>query len=131
MDKATLRQYRAILREIAHLEEEKRRVLDGLLAPPSGDGTPRGSGEHDRIGSAVARRDKYQRMIDRKLDKLIALRREIESAVAALPPKDRYLIRLRYIDGLRWEDVAAELHYGYQWTLTLHGRILQRMEKKR
>ena len=32
MDKHTLQQYRSIRREIAHLEEEKQRVLDRLLA---------------------------------------------------------------------------------------------------
>ena len=128
MDKNTLKQYRSLLKEIDHLEQEKQRVLDRLLAPSVPDGMPHGSGDQDKIGNAIARRDKYQRMIDSKLDELIDLRAEIECAVACLCSKDRDLIRMRYIDGFRWEKIAVELSYDYRWVLRLHGKILQEMQ---
>lgn len=127
MDKNTLKQYRSILKEIDHLEQEKQRVLDRLLAPSVPDGMPHGSGDHDKIGNAIARRDKYQRMIDSKLDELIDLRAEIECAVACLCSRDRDLIRLRYIDGMRWEYIAVELNYSYRQTLRAHGNVLLKM----
>lgn len=130
MNKATLRQYQALIREIGHLEQEKQRVLDSLLAPPAADGMPHCSGVHDPVGSAAAYRDKYQRMIDTKLNKLIGLRCEIEAAIAGLTAANRDLMRLRYIDGRKWEDIAAELNYDIRWVHRLHGRILVELNKK-
>lgn len=127
MDKATLRQYRHLLREIEGLEREKKRVLDRYLAPPQPTGMPGGSGNPDRLGEVAARREKYQRLIDEKLDQLIALRAEIEEAIAGLPSADRRLIRLRYIDGRSWQQIAFDLHYSVDWVKHRHGRILWRL----
>ena len=127
MDKHTLQQYRSIRREIAHLEEEKQRVLDRLLAPAAPDGMPHARGNQDSIGQAIARRDRYQRLIDNKLDELIALREEIERAIEGLPSQDRELIRLRYIEGFRWEEIAVKLHYSIQHIYHRHGHILLKM----
>ena len=130
MDKHTLKQYQAILREIDQLEQEKQRVLSRLLSPSPPDGQPHGSGSPDKIGEAVARRDKYQRLIDRKLDELISLREQIETAIESLPPNDRRLLRLRYIEGMTWEQLAVEMNYNYRWVLRLHGRILRDMANR-
>lgn len=127
MDKMTLRQYRHLLKEIRELEREKRHVLDRYLAPPQPTGMPGAHDDGDRIGNVVAKRDKYQRLIDAKLDELIDLRHEIEEAIAFLPSEDRRLIRLRYIEGWSWGRVAEALHYSVRQVLRHHGRILQRM----
>lgn len=127
MDKMTLRQYRHLLKEIRELEREKRHVLDRYLAPPQPTGMPGAHDDGDRIGNVVAKRDKYQRLIDAKLDELIDLRRDIEQAIAELPSEDRRLIRLRYIEGWSWVRVADALHYSVRQVLRHHGRILQRM----
>ena len=103
MNKHTLRQYRAILREIGHLEAEKEAML-GSLGQPKSDGQPNGKGRiGDPVLQAVAKRAKLQKLIDDRLDRLIALREEIETAIADLPATERDLMRLRYIDGMTWE----------------------------
>ena len=127
MDKMTLRQYRHLLKEMRELEREKKHVLDRYLAPPQPTGMPGAHDDGDRIGNVVAKRDKYQRLIDAKLDELIDLRHDIEQAVAELPSEDRRLIRLRYIEGWSWVRVADALHYSKRQVLRHHGRILQRM----
>ena len=127
MDKMTLRQYRHLLKEIRELEREKRHVLDRYLAPPQPTGMPGAHDDGDRIGDVVAKRDRYQRLIDAKLDELIDLRHEIEKAIENLPSEDRRLIRLRYIEGWSWTRVAEALHYSVRQVLRHHGRILQRM----
>lgn len=130
MDKATLRQYRDLLREIEELEHEKRRVLDRYLAPPQPTGMPGGSGNPDRLGEVAARREKYQIQIDEKLDELIELRAEIEAAIAGLPSAERRLIRLRYIQGRSWRWIGREMHYSEDWLWKLHGRILVKLREK-
>lgn len=127
MDKATLRQYRGLLREIDELEREKRLVLDRYLAPPQLTDMPIGSVEPDRIGSVVAQREKYQQMIDTKLDELISLRGDIEEAIASLPAADRRIIRARYVQGKSWQRIAREQHYSVDWLWHKHGEILLKM----
>lgn len=129
MDKLELRQYRGILREIEQLEAEKQRVLDSLLAPPNQVRQLQGRSGTDRIGEAVARRETYQNLIDRKLDELIALREQIESAIQGLPAEERRLMRLRYIDGLTWEKIAVELNYSWSQVHRIHSTILAKLEK--
>ena len=127
MDKYTLRQYRHLLREIRELEREKKHVLDRYLSPPQPTGMPGAHDDGDRIGDIVAKRDRYQRLIDKKLGELIDLRHEIEKAIENLPSEDRRLIRLRYIEGWSWQRVADALHYSVRQALRHHGRILQQM----
>lgn len=129
MDKATLRQYRSLLREIDELEQEKQRVLERYLSPGQPTGMPGAGGKDSSLEDTVVRRMQYQRVIDDKLDVLISLRQQIEAAIGSLPSDERRLIRLYYIDGLRWERVALEINYSVQHVWRLHGQILERMRQ--
>ena len=130
MDKYTLRQYRHLLREIEDLEREKKLILDKYLAPPQPTGMPGAHNATDRIGDVVARREKYQRLIDAKLDELIDMRERIEVAIAQLPAEDRRIIRLRYIDGRSWARIADILHYSVQHVWRRHGQALLKLSQE-
>jgi len=53
----------------------------------------------------------------------------IERAIQTLDnPIDRELMRLKYLDGLTWEEVAEKLCRSRQWVTVLHGRILQKLK---
>ena len=111
MDKQTLKQYLAIVKEIGHLKEEKESVFLIQLQRKPLDGMPRSTATAgDPVGQAVEKRAKLDALIDAKLDNLIALREEIERAIEALPPVERDLLRLRYITGLTWPDVTERLY---------------------
>lgn len=125
MDKETLRRYQLTLQEIDRLRQARRRLLDQYQAPPVMDQPRGGRGQSDRIGDVAARREKYQRQIDRLLDDLIDLRAEIEAAIAPLTSPDRRLIRLRYVDGLPWARVARELECTEDHAQHRHGEILR------
>lgn len=129
MERRTLRQYRAILAEINDLEKEKQLILDRYLAPASLSGMPSLHNNGDKIGNVVARREKYQRLIDKKLDELIELREQIEKAIEDLSADDRRIMRLYYIDGKSWEQVAVDLHYSIYRIWHKHGEILAKMKK--
>ncbi|MBQ6537262.1 MAG: hypothetical protein IJI40_10870 [Firmicutes bacterium] len=128
MDKYTLRQYRHLLAEIDELEKEKKHILDRYLAPPQPTGMPAAHNAADRIGNVVAMRDKYQQLIDTKLDELVALREQIEEAIVLLPAEDRRLMRLRYIQGKSWRRIAYEMHYSVDWVWHRHGEILRKIK---
>lgn len=58
----------------------------------------------------------------------VALCRQIEAAIDALPDgRQRLLLRLRYIDGRTWEQIAVRMALDYRWVLRLHGRALEQL----
>ena len=60
--------------------------------------------------------------------KSIDLRLQIEQAVNALnEPRERELMRRRYIEGQRWEQVAFEMHYSIDHIWRLHGMVLGKL----
>ncbi len=125
--KAWLGQYRANEREIDRLTEEIQRW--GSLATKMGTGfssVPRSARQGDRVQISVEKITELQAEICDKVDKRVALRREIEQAIAAV--KDgvlRLLLAYRYIDGLTWEQVAVEMRYDYSHVaFCLHNKAL-------
>jgi hypothetical protein len=60
----------------------------------------------------------------------LRVRREILRTLAKLSdPTDYKLLYLRYIQGYKWEAVAAELYYSYQWVSThLHDHALDSLQ---
>ena len=123
MDKKTLRQYRSLLKEIEQLEEEKANLYH-LPAMKITD-MPKAHKQND-LSNVAVRLDKLQKMIDATLDKIIDLREKIENSIDQLPANERLLIRLRYIEGKRWEQIAVELHYSIQRTWQIHGGVLKK-----
>lgn len=128
MDKYQLRQYIWIMKEIDSLEEEKKIILDKYLAPPIISDMPHGTGVTDRIGNIVSKRCYIQDKIDQKLDELICLKEQIENAISGLDPNERLLIRLKYCEGLTWEEVAVRLNYTWRHVHRIHKNILQKLE---
>lgn len=126
--KAILSSYRhALIRTEAALDElyKLRKCRDQLTAylteTPGVDKIPRSP-----VESAVARIERVERIIAEGVERLEAtadrVRRIIES-VEDEPSRD--LLTLRYLDGLRWEEIAVRLCYTYRHVTRLHGRALR------
>lgn len=131
MDKRTLKSYLSLCREIEILRQERAELLNGGLGAVSNDGLPHGSGVADPTADTAARATKIAAELSQKLNECIDLRLQIEQAVNALnEPRERELMRRRYIEGQRWEQVAYEMNYTLRHVTRLHGRILQRMRVK-
>ena len=52
---------------------------------------------------------------------------EVERAVRQLPPTQGELIRLRYVDGKKWEDINDEMHNSSTTSKRLHRSALKRL----
>ena len=128
MDKQELRQYRALLAEIALLEGEQRRIAEGALSAVALTGMPKGSGTVDDTGRLAAKLADLAYLIAAKLEEAIAVRLQIEQAIEGLDGQERVLMRLRYIEGRTWEEIAAAMHYSFRRVTQIHGNILQRLK---
>lgn len=130
MDKQTLRQYIPLCKEIESLLAEKEAILKDLGGVKPSDGMPHGTGTGDPTGSIAVKINELERLIDESIDKRIKLRRDIEQSIDSLSPKDGLLMRLRYLEGKKWEQVAVEMNHCIEWVWKRHGIILEKFREK-
>lgn len=66
--------------------------------------------------------------ITRELRELRCLRREILAVIATLEDDILQTLMLyRYIDGMTFEEIAVKMNFSWRWTITLHGRALEKL----
>lgn len=108
MTKEQLRNYRSIKIETCQIErrieELESRTTDLDITQPLRD----------------LYREKLKELIDGQL--------RIEKAIESLNPTERELMRLRYIDGADWNDVADTIHYEWAQTHRVHARALAKIK---
>lgn len=130
--KAWLLQYRSLNRQIDRLEKEKNKWIERAtkISAPS-DGMPHGSGVSDTVGFAVSKAADLAAKIDREIDKLADLRREIEAAIRTVDDRVLYeLLEYRYLDCMRWEEVAEAMSRDIRWIFRLHRKALSKLTIK-
>ncbi|MCI8336963.1 MAG: hypothetical protein HFI72_07415 [Peptococcaceae bacterium] len=128
MDKQTLRQYIPLCKEIESLQAEKEAILKDLGGVKPSDGMPHGTGTGDPTGNIAVKINELEQMINESINKRVELRRMIEAAIDSLSPKDGLLMRKRYLEGKKWEQVAVEMNYDYRHVTKIHGFILKKIE---
>ena len=124
--KAILLEYRAIERRINRLIDEKAAWNAKATATTSSfSDMPRSSGGSDKIQTTVEKIIEIEEKLDHEIDALVDLRNRIEAAVEKLEDgRLRDVMRYRYIDGMKWEQIAVEMHYSYMQVCRLHGKAL-------
>ena len=124
--KAILLEYRAIERRINRLVDEKAAWNAKATATTSSfSDMPRSGGGSDKIQTTVEKIIEIEEKLDHEIDALVDLRNRIEAAVEKLEDgRLRDVMRYRYIDGMKWEQIAVEMHYSYMQVCRLHGKAL-------
>ena len=118
------------------IESARTSSLDGMPHAQNRGG--------DRTGTLLARLEELEQEAMEAQQEATAARRKIETAIRRITgPRwadRREVLRLRYLDGLRWEDVSEKL-YGDEadyWdkpevflrrTFKLHNRALEELSK--
>lgn len=68
--------------------------------------------------------------IDRAVDELIRTKAEVLSGIMKLEDgRHRKILRLRYIDGKTFEEIAVDIKYSWKQTRRLHAAALVKMEE--
>lgn len=124
--KAILLEYRAIERRFNRLIDEKAAWNAKSTATTSSfSDMPRSGGGSDKIQTTVEKIIEIEEKLDHEIDALVDLRNRIEAAVEKLEDgRLRDVMRYRYIDGMKWEQIAVEMHYSYMQVCRLHGKAL-------
>ena len=128
MDKADLKRYLPLSKEAEEIKKQADELEEDITSLKAIviDGMPKGSAvSNDKIGSMVAKaeelREKYLDKYDAALCELYRIERLIEKLDDAT---ERRLIRKRYIQGMKWEDICVDLNYSWQHIHRIHSKIL-------
>lgn len=125
--KAWLMQYRAAEREERRLCDELERWRSQAESATARYGADTGGGGDGRsLEHAAEHIADLTEQLERQRIELVRLRRGIGEAIDAVPDaRHRELLRLRYIDGRKWEQVAQRMGYeDMRWIYRLHGYAL-------
>lgn len=129
--KTWLRSYRYLLKESERIGEELeywRSKSERMTREMSGQ--PSGSGSCDKVSASVEKILEIEEKLSQKHADLVEQKTQIEAAIDSLPDDTcRLILKLKYINGNTWEQIAVKLDCTYRWVLYLHGRALQSFVK--
>lgn len=92
------------------------------------DGMPKSNAIKDSIGNAIAKIENLRIIYNKKISELIDFQIKIENAIEKLDAYERMLMRKRYIDGLKWEDICEEINCSWKTAHRLHSKILEKIK---
>lgn len=83
-------------------------------------------GGKSALEDAVARIVDLEAEIDRHIDELVQLKRNAYQMIQQIPDLDQQNILIaRYMQGLKWEEIAEEMGHDVRWVYRLHGKGLE------
>ena len=110
----------AILEEIETLRAKRMSASAGI-----GDGTPRGSSGNGDLAAYAAQLDALERKLSAHVRRYLQARNCLEEDILRMDSAtEAAVIRLYYIAGKTWHDVAEAIGYEERQTFRIHGMAL-------
>ena len=129
--KKWLSQYRAALREAVECINELDAV-DIAIRSPNMDGMPKGSVKGDNVERLAILRLTLEARVDKARDRALKIADAINDAIDGLEDSDqRRALRLRYLGGFSWEQVAMTMNRSVRTIHRLHGQALNELRRAR
>ena len=124
--KEYLKSYRrAIKREQDILDEIQRLRLDKMFPSVLNDGMPHGSSHSDLSDYAAILDEQIDLLKEERLER-VRCYQKIERQIRQMENQDEQkVLRLRYILGMKWEEVAVKMGYSWKQTHRIHSSALQ------
>ena len=116
---------RSVKREQDILDEIQRLRMDKMFPSIVNDGMPHGSSQRDLSDYIVTIDEMIEDLKQERL-KRAKRRQEIERQIGQMKDEDEQrVLRLRYIKGLKWEEVAVEMGYSWKQIHRIHSEALK------
>ena len=124
--KEYLKSYRrAIKREQDILDEIQRLRLDKMFPSVVNDGMPHGSSHSDLSDYAAILNEQIDLLKEERFEK-VRCYQKIERQISRMENEDEQeVLRLRYILGMKWEEVAVKMGYSWKQTHRIHSSALK------
>ena len=128
--KEFLRGYRKSLKREEDICDDIQELRARKMFPScgSGDGMPHGSNQTDLSDYIVILDEMLENLRKERLDGAIK-RSRIEKSIRALHDEnEQEVLRLKYIKGFEWEQVAVEMGYSWRHTHRIHASALKNLK---
>lgn len=118
-----LRDCASLAREVDRLKEQilrlRARIEGGSLQLVK----TTGKGDADPVGTAVSKIDELCERLGGELSRYLELSNRVDAEISGVDSVvQRVILRLRYVDGLRWRDVSEKAHFSVRWCRELCAR---------
>lgn len=120
----TKREIKIIEEKIEYLESKKTSIKSIII-----DDMPKPEPEQDRLGQLLGEIEELIDIYNKKQDKLFKQQIKIEKCIDKLDNAlERNIIRLRYLEGHKWEKVCVETNYSWENVHRIHRKILSKIK---
>lgn len=124
--KEFLNSYQKALRREQEILDEIQQLRADKMFPSAAfsDGLPKGCGQNDLSDYIVLLDEQLGFLKTERLERA-KIRSKIEKSIRAMKDdEEQRVLRLRYIKGLKWEEIAVEMGYSWQHTHKIHAKAL-------
>lgn len=111
--------------------ENWRRIAESITAaikPAGGFSSTPSKKVEDGVCNIVALQEEIQGEISALAQAEVEIGRAISETIE--DPTLKALLELRYLNYLKWEEIAVRLNMTFRWTMTLHSRALEEFSTK-
>ena len=124
--KEYLKSYQKAVKAEQKIKDEIEQLrLDKMCPSVILDDMPHGHNQTD-LSSYAAHIDDLMFDLKCKLEDKIELRRNINMRIQTMRSEtEKTILWMRYIKGMKWEQIAVQMKYNYRSVLKIHGRALQ------
>ena len=129
--KEYLRSYRRMAEKLKQIEDDIDHMkLERDSIQIRADGMPASSGISDRVATLAAKIVDMENDYLGKREDLLRHRAEIREVILSVPDdRQSEVLDLRYIQGLKWEEIADRMAYYPRHVQRIHGYALLEVQK--
>lgn len=129
--KKYLNGYRNVCLKIVDLKEqlESLRLAEQQAKGQQLSDMPKGGHRQQDLSDVIIRIETLKDRIDKEIVKSINRRIEIENTILGVEDAtERRLLRLRYIEFLKWEEICVRMEYSWMQIHRIHKKVLEKIE---
>ena len=130
--KEYLKQFQECVRAVRRIEEQIKEIETDEMCPSAlcMNGIPVKASFNDKDLSAyIAKKEKLLTDMIRARHKRIVVYQDIFERIEHMNDEnERMILTLRYIKGLKWEDIACQMSMDWSWVHRLHAKALKNFE---
>jgi DNA-directed RNA polymerase specialized sigma subunit len=115
----------ANLEEIQRLRTLAERITGTYRVTRSSSLDQRG-----RLERAITDIDELVSNIGADVNDLVSVKHDIRDTIRQVDRhEEQTLLQLRYLNGMKWEEIAVEMGYSWQWTHKIHKKALDSVKE--
>lgn len=125
--------YRKACKRLAVLEEQLVSIqqVEASAKTQQLSDMPKGGGHQADLSDLMVKIEKIQRKMDATKVEAMRVKVDIELKIAEMAdPDEQMVLRMRYIEGKKWNYISEKMKYSWRQVINIHGRALLNVQIK-